>query len=234
MPDTVTLEQVQNEGWKRLFPSLTNPSWLVLRKRRELFRQWLRDLPGDALCVLDVGGRLQPYRVLLEGRCAKYIAVDLRRTPLVNVIGRAEQLPFADSQFDLVFCTQMLEYVAEPRAATAEIHRALKPGGVLLLSAPAVWPQDSEVDCWRFLPPAFRYLLSDFRQLELAPEGNSFIGLMRTINIWMVTFARLAFLARLLQFTVVPVLNLLGVLLQFVVPPTDDRFAANFSVKAQK
>jgi len=62
--------------------------------------------------VLDVGGRNQPYRPLLEGRISRYLAVDLRRTTLVNVVGRGEQTPVAGNMFDLVICTLMLEYVS--------------------------------------------------------------------------------------------------------------------------
>ncbi|MGA2346788.1 MAG: hypothetical protein ABSF93_12335, partial [Candidatus Sulfotelmatobacter sp.] len=104
-----TLDTVNREGRERLYPSLTDPSWLVLRRRREIFRKWLARVDGHDLEVLDVGGRIQPYRPLLEGRVRRYVAVDLRQTPLVNVVGRGEQTPFAEAQFNLVICTQVLE-----------------------------------------------------------------------------------------------------------------------------
>ena len=56
MPPTETLEQVQKTGKERLHPSITNPNWLVLRKRRELLISWLKDIPSGSLSVLDVGG----------------------------------------------------------------------------------------------------------------------------------------------------------------------------------
>ena len=96
MPPTETLEQVQKAGRERLYPSITNPNWLVLRKRRELFRHWLESsLPAGA-AVLDIGGRVQPYRALLPG--ARYLALDIRPTPLVDVIASAEQIPFRDRE----------------------------------------------------------------------------------------------------------------------------------------
>ena len=91
-----TLDTVNREGRARLYPSLTNPSWLVLRRRREIFRKWLARVDGHDLDVLDVGGRIQPYRPLLEGRLRRYVAIDLRQTPLVNVVGRGEQIPLAE------------------------------------------------------------------------------------------------------------------------------------------
>ena len=161
-----TLDTVNREGRERLYPSLTNPSWLVLRRRREIFRKWLARVDGHDLDVLDVGGRIQPYRPLLEGRVRRYVAVDLRQTPLVNVVGRGEHIPLASAQFDLVICTQVLEYIPEPAAVIAEIHRVLKPGGCLLLSVPAVCPRDADHDCWRFLPGSLRHLLAPFNRFR--------------------------------------------------------------------
>src|SRR6266550_8819834 len=107
-------EEVIRESQERLYPSITNPNWLVLRKRREIFKHWLRGLQVNNLKVLDVGGRLQPYRKLLERNAVYYIAVDIRIAALVDVVARGEQLPFASGSFDLALCTQVLQYVPEP------------------------------------------------------------------------------------------------------------------------
>src|SRR5437867_905175 len=101
MPLSETLEQVERAGRERLYPSITNPNWLVLRKRRQLFIGWLKNTPAGKLSVLDVGGRIQPYRILLGERCARYVAMDLRLTPLVDVVGHGERLPFRSQQFDI-------------------------------------------------------------------------------------------------------------------------------------
>jgi ubiquinone/menaquinone biosynthesis C-methylase UbiE len=45
----------------------------------------------------------------------------------------AEHLPFDDASFDTVVCTLSLCSVADERAAIAEMHRVLRPGGQLLL-----------------------------------------------------------------------------------------------------
>lgn len=43
--------------------------------------------------------------------------------------GWAEQLPFADSQFDIVVSCNMFHYIARPADALSEIQRVLRPGG---------------------------------------------------------------------------------------------------------
>src|SRR5271157_5011465 len=65
MPLASALEQVRRESRERLHPSLRNPNWLILRRRRQIFEAGLDRLPARALRALDIGGRLQPYRPLL-------------------------------------------------------------------------------------------------------------------------------------------------------------------------
>src|SRR5579864_6956841 len=96
----------------RLYPSITNPNYLVLRRRRLIFGQWM-DRLGDELTVLDVGGRYQPYRLLLGARARKYVAVDVMKTAIVDVIGQGEHLPFPDETFDLVISTSVFDYLPE-------------------------------------------------------------------------------------------------------------------------
>jgi SAM-dependent methyltransferase len=234
MSDRAEIEKIQGEGRKRLNPSLADPSWLVLRKRREVFTQWLGLLDYSNARVLDVGGRIQPYRSLINGQPSRYVAVDLLATPLVDIVGNASQLPLQNACFDLVLCTQMLEYAPRPPQVIAEIHRVLKPGGILILSAPAIYPQDSERDSWRFLPGALRELLVDFSAVEVVPEGSSISGFFRTINVCLVSFTTIAVFQEVFRFTIVPALNLLGALLEKLKVTTNASFAANFSVLARK
>ena len=229
-----TLEQLNREGAERLYPSLTNPSWLVLTERRRLLQGWLAKLPNGPLDVLDIGGRIQPYRPLLDGRLRHYVAVDIRATALVDVVARGEQLPLRNDEVDLVLCTQVMEYVPDPSAVIAEIYRVLKPGGTLLLSVPAMFPADSEQDLWRFTPGSVRLLLSRFREMEIQPEGSSIHGFFRTNALWIACFARPVILAGILRITLIPLLNLAALSLAFLFPATNDQFAANFSAAARK
>jgi len=233
MPLPFALEQVQRESRARLHPSLRNPNWLILRRRRKIFEAGLDRLPGSALCVLDIGGRLQPYRPLLEARTKCYVAVDLQRTPLVNVGAAAEALPFRDDQFDLVICTQVFEYLADPGLVVAEIKRVLRKGGVLFLSAPSLSLRDNDKEYWRFLPEGLRHLLREFETVEVTPEGNSLTGFVRTCNVFVVSFIRPRILAPLWQWTFVPLLNIAGCVLEKRAGQ-NDQFTANYSVWARK
>jgi len=233
MPPPSALEQVQRESRARLHPSLTNPNWLVLRRRRQILEAGLDRLPQQDLSVLDIGGRLQPYRPLLGARAKRYIAVDLQMTPLVNVGAAAETLPFRDEQFDFVICTQVFEYLPDPALAVAEIKRVLRRGGVLFLSAPSVFLRENDKECWRFLPEGLRLLLKDFETVQITPEGNSLTGFFRTCNVFLMSFFRPRFLAPLWQWTFVPFLNVVGCVLEGLAGQ-NDQFTANYSVWARK
>lgn len=228
------LQKAVSASRNRLYPSLRNPSWLVLRKRRQIFSRWMNHLPARKLVILDVGGRLQPYRELLDGRVQQYTSVDVKATPLVNVIARGEHLPFVANGFDLVICTQVLEYVPEPLTMLAEIHRVLKCGGTLLLSVPAACPRDADDECWRFHPAGIRNLLASFSDVVVVPEGGSVSGFCRTINVCLNIFAKHAPVRLLFTFTVFPFFNLLGLLLDNLLRSSNDQFAVNYSARARK
>jgi len=233
MDQDSTLQQIDREGRERLYPSLTNPSWLVLRRRREIFRQWIDRLPASGLTALDIGGRLQPYRPLLGSRVARYVGVDLRPTPMVNILARGEALPLRDDSFDLVICTQVLQYASDPPALLREAHRVLRNGGYLFLSAPSASIQDSDQECWRFLPHALRQMLAGFRTVEIVPEGGSVAGFFRTINSCLNVFVRYPALRVVYQHSLSPILNLTGAVLDRIAG-SNQQFTANYSVLAQK
>jgi SAM-dependent methyltransferase len=233
MDNIPTLKELTQQGRDRLFPSLTNPNWLVLRERRRIFGRWLAQLPSTNLDVLDVGGRLQPYRVLIADRVRRYIAVDLRRTPLVDVMARAEQLPLIDAHFDLVICTQMLEYVAQPSLVVDEIYRVLKPGGKLLLSVPSAAPDAGE-ESWRMLPAGLHSLMSRFHRVEVVPEGSSVLGLFRTVNVCLDMFVRYPTARSLYRHSIAPMVNLAGALMENLSGRRNQQFTVNYSVLAQK
>ena len=229
-----TLEEVIQEGKERLHPPLTNPSWLVLRKRREIFQHWLVKLHAGEMDVLDLGGRIQPYRPLFAPNLRRYVAVDLRLSPLVEVVARAEALPIADRQFDLVICTQVLQYVAQPALVISEVWRVLKQGGYFVFSVPSACATDSENECWRFLPAGLRALLGSFREVEIIPEGGSVAGFFRTSNVCMNIFVRYPIVRAVFRRTVCPFINLLGAFLERLSGSRNEQFAVNYSGIARK
>jgi len=128
----------------------------VLR-RRELVRAALGARPGDS--VLDVGCGPGFYVTeLLEtvGREGRVVGLDVSTDMLAVAAKRADKhdnaefheadatsLPVPDASFERVVCVQVLEYVRDVPTALSEMHRALRPGGRVL-----VWDIDWATLSW--------------------------------------------------------------------------------------
>jgi SAM-dependent methyltransferase len=54
----------------------------------------------------------------------------------VDIQADMTNLPIADSSFDLIYASHVLEHVPDDEKAIAELHRVLKPGGVAILPVP--------------------------------------------------------------------------------------------------
>jgi SAM-dependent methyltransferase len=228
------LHEVIESGRERLYPRLTDPNWLVLKERRKIFDRWLATVSSGYFDVLDVGGRIQPYRPLMAQRVQRYVSVDPLSTQLVSVMARGEQLPLPDSQFDLAICTQVLQYIAEPSRVIHEIYRVLRPGGVLLLSVPSACATDSSTECWRFLPEGLRHLLARFTRVKVVAEGSSVAGFFRTVNVSFDIFVRYPALRFVYRRTLCPLLNLTGMFLEKLSGRRNQQFSVNYSVLAEK
>jgi ubiquinone/menaquinone biosynthesis C-methylase UbiE len=152
----------------------------------------------------------------------------------VDLIARAEQLPLDNARFDLVICTQMLEYIAQPSLVVDEIHRVLRPGGALLLSVPSACATDAEEECWRFLPQGLRHLLAGFSRVEVMNEGSSVAGLFRTVNVCFDIFMRYSAARYLYRHSLCLFVNLAGALLEKLSGHRNEQFAVNYSVRAEK
>jgi SAM-dependent methyltransferase len=91
--------------------------------------------------VLDAGAGIGQYRPLFA-HC-DYKAHDFAKEP--QTVGQYTPLdyesdildiPVPDHSFDVVLCTEVLEHVPEPIKAVRELARVLRPGGILMLTAP--------------------------------------------------------------------------------------------------
>jgi SAM-dependent methyltransferase len=116
-------------------------------RRRRIAREALGASPGER--ILDVGCGPGFYCAELveevgpsgsvvgvDGSAAMLALAARRCDGLGNVElheGDAVSLPVKDASFDAALCIQVLEYVADTTRGLAEIHRALRPGGRVVL-----------------------------------------------------------------------------------------------------
>jgi len=80
---------------------------------------------------------------------------------IVADLASAPQIP--DDSFDCIILTQTLHYIFDMRAAVAEVHRVLAPGGTVLCTVPGIsqisrWDMDQWGDRWRLTTLSAREL----------------------------------------------------------------------------
>jgi SAM-dependent methyltransferase len=106
----------------------------------------LGDVQGRDVLELGCGGG--QWSIALTGQGARAVGIDLSRkqleharravrrrsVPLPLVQASAEELPFREASFDLVFCDHGAVGFADPRLAVPEAARVLRPGGLLAFS----------------------------------------------------------------------------------------------------
>jgi SAM-dependent methyltransferase len=117
-------------------------------------------------------------------RASEHIGCDIQEGPGVDRVEDVHHLSFADESIGTVICLETLEHVADPLRAVREMHRVLRPGGILAVSSLMFFPiHEHPWDYWRFTPEGFGLLLAPFESTlvewhgyELLPEGVYGIG----------------------------------------------------------
>lgn len=104
----------------------------------------------SGLDVLDAGSGLGYFTRAAAERGARVTAVDIgpkllgevstRCPSAVTMVSSLTDLVLESASFDVVICTEVIEHTNAPHRALLEIHRVLRPGGVLALTVPnRIW-----------------------------------------------------------------------------------------------
>ena len=104
----------------------------------------------------------------------RYLGCDMRPGRGVDRIEDAHALRFADDWAGSVLILETLEHVEDPARAMAEIHRVLRPGGIVVASSCMDLPvHEHPADYWRFTPQGFDLLLRSFSPRRVYLQGHS-------------------------------------------------------------
>ncbi|HSL43686.1 MAG TPA: methyltransferase domain-containing protein [Anaerolineales bacterium] len=185
----------QWSGFRRWLQRRFFPVWMgSLRRTKPLSDSWGfdRGRPVDRYYIesflnrhrQDIRGRL--LEILNNDYARKYGAlpelVDVldidpanRQATIVADLAAADSI--ASNSFDCFILTQTLQLVYDVKAAITHSHRILRPGGVLLVTIPAVSRLAGEgyTDYWRFTPDSCKRLFGEVfgdKQVTVSAYGN--------------------------------------------------------------
>ena len=128
---------------ERLEPFVFNEATVEHLHRYAIARDYVKDKT-----VLDIACG-EGYGAVLLSQEAKFVSgvdgdnetilkakVKYKAMNLEFRMGKAEDIPFKDAEFDVVTCFETFEHATEHQRIISEFKRVLKPGGLLILSTP--------------------------------------------------------------------------------------------------
>jgi len=147
---------------------------------RKYYYKRLREIAEDAqgLRILEIGSGRQVKGQ--EAYSAIHIfkeAKEFRQTDINPSFGH-EVLDITDmnisSKYDLILCLNVLEHVYELEVAVANMRKALKKDGRLIVAVPFSFPlHDEPHDYWRMTEFSLKKLLEDFSDVKVEIKGST-------------------------------------------------------------
>ena len=154
-----------------------DPAALAARPQAAWTRFW-NEINDRHLEVLEVGARVVAQgsvdlRPAFAG-ARRYAGMDIHPAPGLDYVGDAHALStlVGPATFDALFSSAVMEHLAMPWLAAAEMNRALRPGGLVFHSTHQCWPvHERPNDFFRFSDEALRVLFGPAHGFETLEAG---------------------------------------------------------------
>lgn len=154
----------------------------VARSMRPFVRDFVVEVAAASTLpdpIVEIGSRpaegqeeIADLRRLFPGR--DYIGCDIQPGPGVDRVEDIHALTFGPESVGTVLCLDTLEHVGDPLSALREVHRVLRPGGMVVISSHMFMPIHAHPwDYWRFTPEGFGLLLEPFETRLVLAHGWS-------------------------------------------------------------
>lgn len=132
----------------------------------------LRDHPGP-LVALELGAGERPGSAARLFPQARWITTDVDRSYGAMIVADALSIPLNDESMDLVIASQVLEHVYDIARAAREIQRVLRPGGIVVVGMPFLYPWHGvPFDFFRCTPSGLRALFDKTRVLYIGHDSG--------------------------------------------------------------
>jgi SAM-dependent methyltransferase len=111
------------------------------------------------------------------------VGTDVYASTNTNVVADGHFLPFQNETFDAVWIQAVLEHVLDPSVVVGEIHRVLKPGGIVYADTPFIQQvHEQAYDFTRFTLSGHRWLFRRFEEIDSGAVGGAGKALVWSIR----------------------------------------------------
>jgi SAM-dependent methyltransferase len=168
------------ERLRRFVPSIG--SNIAANRVVDRMREMLQPIALPRILVVGGGESGAGLQDLLDDPRYAIVESDVYFGPRCNIIADGHNLPFQSNSFDAVICQAVLEHVVRPQACIDEIHRVLKPRGVLFADVPFMYPVHmGAYDFTRFSLGGLRLACRWFEECDAGISGGPWQAVAHTI-----------------------------------------------------
>jgi SAM-dependent methyltransferase len=178
----------------------------VLNRKRSSFHKFLRDIvwgqnkitqinskifidkllarnPNPILLMVGGGTKGVGSDSLYEHENITIVSFDVYASEFTDFIADAHSIPLKNESVDGVWIQAVLEHVLEPAKVAAEIHRILKPKGIVYAETPFVQQvHEKAYDFTRFTESGHRWLFKNFELIDSGPAAGPGMVLVWSIR----------------------------------------------------
>jgi SAM-dependent methyltransferase len=135
------------------------------------------------LLVIGGGAVGSGVQAMYDDPQVQVIGTDIYHSPNLTVIADGHRLPFADQSVDGVWIQAVLEHVLDPQQVVAEIHRVLRPDGLVFADTPFMQQvHEGAYDFTRFTLSGHRWLFRHFALIDAGTSGGSGLAALWSVR----------------------------------------------------
>jgi SAM-dependent methyltransferase len=128
---------------------------------------------APSMLIVGGGGLGNGLDQMVFNPAYNVVESDVYIGPRTNLVCDAHDIPFAESTFDAVVIQGVLHAVLDPERGVSEIHRVLKPGGLVYAEVPfAQQICEGRFDFYRFSHLGLRRLFRHFEEVRSGAQGG--------------------------------------------------------------
>jgi SAM-dependent methyltransferase/uncharacterized protein YbaR (Trm112 family) len=194
-----TTYNLEENGLKKLIWKLT-PTIDLNIKGHENYKNITSLLPVNSK-VLVIGGSIKGEGMdpLYSDKSFEIVGTDVSFGPYTKLVCDAHDIPFEDDVFDCVIIQAVLEHVLDPHRCVSEIHRILKPAGIVYAETPFMQQAHmTPYDFTRFTYLGHRRLFRHFEELDSGPVCGPGMALAWSYTYFLKSFSTSHTINRLL------------------------------------